>query len=343
MSIVAAPVSGADAGLSDYQVLARQVRAAGLLRPGRRRYVVRMAVIGVGLVCGWGALAFAGESWDLVAVAAFLAIASAQVVFVGHDAGHQQIFRSRRGNRLVGLAAGNVLTGLSFGWWVPKHNAHHAHPNQVDRDPDIGGGVIAFTPELANRRRGFSRTMAERQAWFFFPILLLEGIAMHVASIRDLARRRGREARTEAALLIAHTALYLGAVFWLLSPVHAIVFIAVQQGLLGVYLGCSFAPNHKGMELLEHDSDLPFLRRQVLTARNVTGGAFTTMALGGLNYQIEHHLFPTMPSANLPRSQAIVRAFCIERGLPYRECGLVESYRQALAHLQAVGAVVPAA
>jgi fatty acid desaturase len=85
------------------------------------------------------------------------------------------------------------------------------------------------------------------------------------------------------------------------------------------------------------DDDLDFLRKQVLTSRNVRGGPFVDFALGGLNYQIEHHLFPNMPRANLRRAQPIVAAYCAERGIPYAQTGLVESYRQALAHLHEVG------
>lgn len=338
MSVIVGPVPAGERDRSDYHNLARRVRAAGLLRRRPGRYAIRMALTGLGFAAGWAALAFAVRSWAVLALAAFLAVAFVQVVFLGHDAGHQQIFRSRRSNRLVGLAAGNVLTGISFGWWVPKHNAHHAHPNQVDRDPDIRTGVIAFTAEIANRRRGLGRVLVRWQAWLFFPLLTLEGIALHAASIQALARRRDRAAIAEGLLLLAHGVLYLGIIFWLLSPVRALAFIAIQQGLFGLYLGCSFAPNHKGTVLLDHDSDETFLCRQVLTARNVTGGPLTTMVLGGLNYQIEHHLFPTMPRPNLPRSQRVIREFCLERNLPYRECGLLDSYRQALSHLRIVGA-----
>ena len=89
-----------------------------------------------------------------------------------------------------------------------------------------------------------------------------------------------------------------------LSPLKAVVFIVVQQALFGLYLGCSFAPNHKGMPMLAADDQSDFLRRQVLTSRNVRGSWLVDFALGGLNYQIEHHLFPSMPRPNLRRSQA---------------------------------------
>jgi fatty acid desaturase len=122
-----------------------------------------------------------------------------------------------------------------------------------------------------------------------------------------------------------------------LPPVKAVVFVVVQQGLFGLYLGCSFAPNHKGMPMLAADDQTDFLRRQVLTSRNVRGGLLTDFALGGLNYQIEHHLFPSMPRPNLRHSRALVAAFCRQRGVPYCESSLVGSYAQALRHLNAVG------
>ena len=142
---------------------------------------------------------------------------------------------------------------------------------------------------------------------------------------------------SEALLLILHTVGYLALVFAVLHPGKAFAFMAVHQALWGVYMGMSFAPNHKGMPVLTAEDNLDFLRKQVLTSRNVRGGRLVDVALGGLNYQIEHHLFPNMPRANLRRAQPIVRAYCAERGIPYAETGLVDSYRQALAHLHEVG------
>ena len=138
-------------------------------------------------------------------------------------------------------------------------------------------------------------------------------------------------------LLLAHFAGYLAAVALVLSPLRAVVFIAVQQGLFGVYLGCAFAPNHKGMPVLGEQDSLDFLRRQVLTSRNVRGGPLVESLLGGLNYQIEHHLFPSMPRPSLRRCRLVVRAFCAQRGLPYCEKSLAGSYGDILRYLHAAG------
>jgi fatty acid desaturase len=336
VEVGAAPSRPAGRG-SDYAELSRRVKQAGLLDRRPAYYAAKMIVNGLLLVGGWAAFFLLGDSWLQLIVAAFLAVAFTQMSFIGHDAGHQQIFRRRRANRLVGLAHGNLLLGLSYDWWVSKHNRHHSHPNDVDRDPDVGAGAIAFTAEHAAARRGLGRVLARHQAYLFFPLLLLEGLHLHVASVRAVLRAGLKTQATEAALLALHFAGYLAAVLFVLSPVRALAFVAVQQGLFGLYLGCSFAPNHKGMPTVSDEDNLDFLRRQVLTSRNVRGGRFIDFLLGGLNYQIEHHLFPSMPRPSLRRAKALVRAFCLQHGLPYHESSLVGSYAQALRHLDSVG------
>jgi fatty acid desaturase len=180
--------------------------------------------------------------------------------------------------------------------------------------------------------------MAKHQAYLFFPLLLAEGLNLHWAGIQHVWRGDGEPRRLEAVLLTVHFAGYLTAVFTVLSPLTGIVFILVHQGLWGVYMGCSFAPNHKGMPTLTDGHQLDFLRKQVLTSRNVRGRWHVDFALGGLNYQIEHHLFPSMPRPNLRHAQAIVEDFCARHDIDYAQCGLLRSYRHVLRHLHEVGA-----
>jgi fatty acid desaturase len=322
---------------SDYAQLSRQVKQAGLLERRPWRYTWRIAVTATMLAAGWAAFVLVGDSWWQLAVAAFLAVVFTQVGFLGHDAGHRQISGSRRVSYILGILLGNLGIGLSFGWWVDKHNRHHAHPNTEGADPDIAMRVLAFTAAQARASRGLSRMVFRNQARLFFPLLLGEAFSVHVASIRALASRSSRVRPAEAALLATHLAGYLAVVFLVLPPVKAVVFILVQQGLFGVYLGASFAPNHKGMPILDAADRSDFLCRQVLTSRNVRGGWLTDIALGGLNYQIEHHLFPSMPRSNLRRSQPLIREFCRQRGLPYCEASLAGSYAQALRYLAIIG------
>ena len=161
--------------------------------------------------------------------------------------------------------------------------------------------------------------------------------------MRYLLTRRD-PARTREGLLIAlHVMAYLAAIFVVLPPGKALTFVAIHQALFGLYLGCSFAPNHKGMPPLSTADNADYLRRQVLTSRNVRGHWLTDFTLGGLNYQIEHHLFPSMPRGNLRRAQRLVKDSCTSHHVPYVETGLISSYAQALRHLDMVGRTAHAA
>ncbi|QIZ38058.1 acyl-CoA desaturase [Saccharopolyspora sp. ASAGF58] len=331
------PVGDGSAGRgSDFAELARLIKQRGLLDHRRAYYAAKMAINGGLLAAAGAAFIVLGDSWWQVFTAMAFAGAFAQLAFIGHDAGHRQIFRTRRANDLVGHVHG-CLTGISYGWWVGKHRRHHANPNHEDADPDIEIRVLAFTTEQARAKRGIVRWMAKYQAFLFFPLLTVEGIGLHVRSIQAVLRREVKAHRVETVLLAAHVVGYLVVVLLVLSPLKAVVFIAVHQGLWGVYMGCAFAPNHKGMPTLSEGDRLDYLRKQVLTSRNVRGSRFVDFLLGGLNYQIEHHLFPSMPRPNLRHAQRLVRRFCTSRGVSYSQCELLSSYAQVLRHLHAVG------
>jgi fatty acid desaturase len=246
----ARPASAAKGRWGEYTQLSRQVKQAGLLERRHGWYAGKVGLNLALLAAGWVAFAVIGESWWQLVTAAYLAVVFTQVAFVGHDAGHRQIFRSRRANDLVGLAHANLGVGVSFDWWVGKHNRHHSNPNHEDLDPDISITALAFTDDQASSKHGLVRLIARYQGWLFFPLLLLEAAHLHLASLKAILRGSGRANAVEGLLLVAHVAGYVTALVWVLSPAQAVVFLAVQQGLFGLYLGCSFAPNHKGMPTL---------------------------------------------------------------------------------------------
>ncbi len=320
---------------SDYGQLLAQVHRTGLLDRSPVRYVPRLVTLGVMAVAGLAGFLRLGDSWWQLALAAYVGVLLAQLGFLGHDAGHQQIFRGRRWNDRLGLVLSNLGVGLSYGWWVDKHNRHHQHPNEVGRDPDVERNVLAWTEQQARAQRGPLRVIARHQAAFFFPLLLLEGWNLHVGSIRTLLGGK-RGSRLEGALLSIHTVGGLALLLVVLSPLKALAFLVVAQSMFGLYLGSTFAPNHKGMPIIDGTARPDFFRRQVLTARNLTGGRFVAAMFGGLNYQIEHHLFPSMPSRNLRRCRPLVRAFCQAHDVPYTETSVLDSYRRSLHYLRSV-------
>ncbi|MEU2057678.1 fatty acid desaturase family protein [Streptomyces bungoensis] len=328
--------SGASGG-SDFARLSQRIAAAGLMRRRPGYYAARIGLVAALYAAGWGSFFVLGDTWGQLAVAAFLAFVFGQVALLAHDLAHRQVFRRRRPSEIMGRLFGNLGVGMSYGWWMNKHTRHHAHPNHEDLDPDVAPDILVWSPDQARASRGLARLIGGHQALLFFPLLTLEGFNLHVASLRALRSPYMRRRTLEGALLLLHLAGLSSALFLVLPPGKAVAFLALNQCLFGVYLGCTFAPNHKGMPTFTGDERPDFLRRQVLTSRNVRGGRFTDMLLGGLNYQIEHHLFPSMPTPYLRRAQAVVRQYCAEIGVPYHETGLIRSYREALTHLHRVG------
>lgn len=324
---------------ASYLELKRKIEAHGFLnrQPGYYAWVTArtLAFLAVSITC----LALVDNLWIQLGNAAFLAFAHTQTGFLAHDAGHRQIFsaRSARRNDLVMLAAGFVM-GLVPSWWRDKHGRHHANPNNVDEDLDINLSIVAFTKEQALAKRGLFRFIVQRQAYLFFPMLLLEGWSIRADSAQFLWKGKPRPPWPEWAVFLAHPAAYFGLLALLLEPLHILFFLVVHQALLGVHLGLVFATNHKGMPMTDNArQDQNFVLRQVKTSRNVKDWhGILSFFMGGLNYQIEHHLFPFMPRNNLAKARPLVKEFCRQQGIAYCETGLLASLRDILAFLHGV-------
>ncbi|MEU4195724.1 acyl-CoA desaturase [Kribbella sp. NPDC026611] len=323
---------------SEFSPLLREIKAAGLLERRTAAYAMAIGLNVVLMAVTWAAIATIGASWWVVLLAVPLGILTTRAAFFGHDAGHQQIGSSRKLHDWIGMLHGNLVLGMSYAWWNDKHNRHHANPNHTDKDPDVGEGILVWTMEQAEGREGLFGWLTRNQAKVFFPLLTLEGFNLKVSSIRFLLERRRTE-RVELALIVAHLAVYFAALFLILTPGQAIVFALVHHMVFGLHLGSVFAPNHKGMEMPDPEAANSWghLEKQVLTSRNVNGGLVTDWMMGGLNYQIEHHLFPSMPRANLRFAQPIVQRYCASIGMPYVTTTLIDSYRMGLRHMHEVG------
>ena len=254
-----------------------------------------------------------GDSWWQLLLAPLVALVVTQVAFLGHDAAHQQVFSSPRWNEVAARVLAAGLAGLSYGWWLGKHNVHHAAPNQRGRDTDIESKVLAFYPEAVEGKSRWHVWLLRHQGFWLLPLLLLEGYNLHVHSLNALVRR-GRVKRrwVDVALMLVRWGTYLTLACLLMSPGKAAAFIAVDVACLGVFLGGAFVPNHTGMPVLQRGAKLDFLHRQVLSSRNVRGG----------------HLV-----------QPMVREHCARHGIAYTETSFVGAYASVIAYLNTVGLV----
>ena len=324
---------------SSFTALTRRVHDMNLMR--RRYGYYWTKLIGALLILAAWVLAFIwiGDSWWQLVSAAVLAIIMTQLGFLGHDAAHRQIFKSGRWNDWTSMIIANLLVGISYGWWRSKHNRYHANPNRVGSDPDVHLSPIAITPEQATRPRSrLMKWLVSHQGWYFFPILLLEGLSLHSEGFRRAFSRGPVERRwVEFTLLAIRLGGLVALVFLVLPPGKALAFLAVEIAVFGLYLGSAFAPNHIGMPLVSPRLKLDFLRRQVLMSRNVSGGRLIAILMGGLNYQVEHHLFPSMARPSLRKVQPLVAAYCAAAGVPYTQTTLWQSYGAVIRYLNSVG------
>ncbi|KRC51706.1 delta fatty acid desaturase [Leifsonia sp. Root227] len=320
-----------------FKILLNTVRDQGLLRRARLFY----ALVASGLVLALGGavagMILLGDSWFQLLIAAALGLIFTQFAFLAHEASHRQIANSGPMNDRLGRMLATLVVGISYSWWMTKHTRHHANPNTIGKDPDIETDTISFVEEDAAKAKGLIAAITRKQGYLFFPLLLLEGFNLHGRSFGTLFQRGKVDGRgKEFTFLAIRFSLYFGAIFWLLPLGMAFAFIGVQLAVFGLYMGASFAPNHKGMPLIGRGVKVDFLSRQVLTSRNVVGFGMTGL-LGGLNYQVEHHLFPSMARPHLRKAAAIVREHCHTENIPYTETTLLNSYGIVIEYLNRVG------
>ena len=325
--------------VSTYTALADQIRSAGLLRRRYGYYWTKLIALPFVVFVTLGVFFWIGDTWWQLFTAAVIGILFGQLAFLGHDAAHRQIFVSGRANDWTSLIIADLLVGMSYGWWRHKHSRHHANPNKPGADPDLDLPIIAVTPDRARSARSpLTRWAMSHQGAFFFPLLLFEGVSLHASSVRRVFSREPVERRWwEIAMISVRLIGFTTLVFIVLAPVTALVFLVVQLCVFGFYMGASFAPNHKGMPLISAGAKIDFLRKQAETSRDIRGSRLLDIAMGGLNYQIEHHLFPSMPRPHLRRAAVIVRAYCEAHDVRYTSTSLFASYATVVRYINRVG------
>jgi fatty acid desaturase len=335
---------GANGSTSEFSTLLNTIRDAGLLRRRRLFYIITFAAISVAMGAAWVGFALLHDSWYQLLIAGALGVLFTQYAFLAHEASHRQVFDSGKANDHTGRLIADLLVGISYSWWMTKHSRHHAAPNTVSRDPDIEPDFVLFQASDAAELKGATGFRAlyamfvRRQGWLLWPAMLLEGLNLHLHAFRTVLRPGKVDKRAlEIVLLSIRNIGYLAVLFTLLPPGVAFAFLGVQLGVFGLYMGASFAPNHTGMPILPREAKVDFLSRQVLTSRNIRGGFGMDIFMGGLNYQIEHHLFPSMARPHLRRASEIVREYSEARGILYTQTSLPEAYGIVTEYLNRVG------
>ena len=321
-----------------YAELKQILKKQGLLERQPVYYTKRIALLFVLLMIGVVFLFAVNNFWLQLLNAVYLAFVFTQIGLLGHEAGHRQMFHESWKHDLLALVGGNLIVGMSYSWWLDKHNAHHSNPNHMDMDPDIDIPFLEFTGlEDLSKLGPVRKFLVKHQALLFMPALMIVSIGLQHSGVDFLLHKKAKYHVLEWILMTGHFALYLGVLFSRFVWWQAIIFLVVHQAITGIYLGSIFAPNHKGMLVLEKESTMDFLHRQVLTARNIHAHPLTDFMYGGLNYQIEHHLFPSMPRNKLKQAQKIIKPFCQSHDISYHETNMLQAFKEILLHLYHIG------
>ncbi|MCB9808524.1 acyl-CoA desaturase [Candidatus Peribacteria bacterium] len=317
--------------------LRKRAADEGLFHRAPMRSLISLVLTTAGYIGCFVTLAIVQNVWFVILDAICLAIICGQFGFLMHDAGHHQIFRRAWKNTVFGSIAA-LANGTSLHSWVFGHNEHHEHPNHEDLDPDIDIYFLAYSEKQVDEANPILRFFAPYQALYATVLYTFVVYFMRYGNIPRLIRHyKPKEYLVDLTLMALWHVAYFGTLYFLVGFWNMLLFAFVHHAVTGLHLALAFAPNHKGMPMFQRDDKINWFTKQVVTSRNIYSHPLTNFFYGGLNFQIEHHLFPTMPRVHLKKAHEITRAFCKENDVDYCETSIIESYKAVYTHLAEIG------
>lgn len=274
-------------------------------------------LVSVGLWCV-GLYTLTQTGW-VYSGAVMFAIAMQQCGWVGHDYSHHSVFASPWLNDKVGHLFA-WLQGYELGWWKARHNTHHVLTNEVGSDPDIRTQPLFtyFVPDAKSLN-----WLQKKQHLYFVPALGLLHLYWRLESIMFILVRLTKEPSMwlNAAALTGHYWMLYHLISSSSVPTPAILFCMYCKGM---FTGLCVFSTHYGEDRLPINHKYSFAEQTVMTSRNIKGGWLINWFSGHISLQIEHHLFPRMPTSNYRKVQPLVREFCLKNGLTYKEDSLLD-------------------
>ncbi len=313
----------------NFNELKAQVRAAGLLDRVPVRGTIEMiaTLLSMALVfyiaVNWST--FVGESmWAAAGLGFFMTIIFTRAVFISHDILHTQYFKNKSLSFKLSYPFAAFILSNSSSWWDFKHNVnHHTWCNVPEKDEDILAMDGAFAPGHKGNK-GWLKATKYLVFWgamfFMYPAFIVQSY--------NFAIKRGKWG--ELFLMLMHWPIVWGVIFYFLPFSDAIVVFLTLNFTLSPWLAFGFITNHLGCEVFDKETGekLSWMELQMRTSRSLSGGSFVHWFYGGLNTQIEHHLFPKAPRFNLLKVQKMTKEFAQKHGLKYFETSPIEAYVQ---------------
>jgi len=256
--------------------------------------------------------------------AILLGLGYQQQGWLSHDYCHQQVFKSRRINNFFAYFCGSICSGYSVNWWKERHNTHHAITNVLDADPDIDN-LPLFVWDVNDFARVSSvpgaSSLVPYQQYYFVPWTVTLKLIWCIQSLFFVKNKQSvawnKVAHYEKMCLAIHYLFLMYFSYSYLSFGAAVAFLLIAEFIGGAGIANIVFMNHYGCV---HPQELKtsFVNLQLQTTTNVDPSLWMNWFSGGLNLQIEHHLFPTMPRHNLIKLRPLVQKFCKDNGLVYQ-------------------------
>ena len=261
-----------------------------------------------------------------------------QCGWLSHDFLHHQVFKNRSYNNAVGYITGNVFQGFSVSWWKAKHNLHHACPNVAGFDPDIDTlPFLAWSEKLIEGElEGLPQFLVKYQYIFYFPLLSAARISWLIQSfLFGLYKSAPAKRNTEVITLLLHYTWYFSVIYFTLTWKEAILFVILSQATTGLFLASAFSLGHNGMSIITKNTfnETDFNKLQILTGRDVSGPSFVHWFMGGLDLQVEHHLYPKIPRHNLSTVQQYVVKICKDNNIHHHMTGFWDGTKETISTL----------
>jgi len=319
--------------------------AAGCFGPAPLRQITHMIIVLLVYGCAYAMLLSAPDMLPRIALLALLAFVSVQAGYIAHEAGHGAITRKRWLAVAIGQFYNTFLTALCYSHFQKIHVCHHTHCNDQDRDIDMQSALFSLYPDARNRKRSpLGRFITRHQAWLIWPLVSLQGFSLKVDSLKTLYQNP-RQTRGDQLVLALHLLLWFGLPVQLLGLGEAALNYLLLTWFIGPYLGSVFLVNHIGTHVVDADDRLPGFIQRLITTRNLGGSRSADVFFGGMNNHIEHHLFPSIPTAQLRRARPIVEGFCQRHGqrhgLIYRKTSWRHALREVFCYLQQIARQPP--
>uniref|UniRef100_A0A8B9TSL4 Cytochrome b5 heme-binding domain-containing protein n=1 Tax=Anas platyrhynchos TaxID=8839 RepID=A0A8B9TSL4_ANAPL len=290
--------------VKDFRELRASVEKMGLLKPNKLFFFLHLAHILLLDTAAWLVLFYFGTSlMPFIVSLVMLSTSQVQASWLQHDLGHLSVFKKTKWNHLLHKFVMCHLIGASAKWWTLLHSRHHAKPNCFQKDPDIDMHPFLFTlgkkfsVELGIKKKKYMPYNHQHKYFFISEYLHSPATLISNGAYRS----------------------YFGAAFKLQRASHIISVLPPETSrmLESSWFVWVSQMNHIPMDIY-YDKNLDWVSTQLQATCNVEQSLFNDWFTGHLNFQIEHHLFPTMPRHNYWKVAPLVKSLCAKHGIEYQ-------------------------